>query len=314
MPFKKRKSLGGHRLQRGLEKLQPKWANPTAGKAFYFFFLSSVFMEISLLPSVSFWSVTDVADPELTPAQQTLTIFGAYACMDYTVEPKGLWPDDLCCVDPKTPDEQAEMAELEALAPSELAKDENAAKRDRLDDLRDMLKMCDPKSCPPHLYVIGVDGKPTKDVHDDLKVCKYYQYPPSMSVIIGAFINVASVSGILSAIYSLKAATKPNKCDLLGTKVFCTLGFLGFVFGLVGIALFTPGSRGDGASLAHPGFFLQMTGLSFLLGGVITVADAGQKDIVLPAVNFAKFAQPKIDESAKHDAGPKIAPAGGSTV
>ena len=56
MPFKKRKSLGGHRLQRGLEKLQPKWANPTAGKAFYFFFLSSVFMEISLLPSVSFWS------------------------------------------------------------------------------------------------------------------------------------------------------------------------------------------------------------------------------------------------------------------
>ena len=42
--------------QRGLEKLQPKWANPTAGKAFYFFFLSSVFMEISLLPSVSFWS------------------------------------------------------------------------------------------------------------------------------------------------------------------------------------------------------------------------------------------------------------------
>ena len=56
MPFKKRKSLGGHRLQRGLEKLQPKWANPTAGKAFYFFFLASVFMEISLLPSVSFWS------------------------------------------------------------------------------------------------------------------------------------------------------------------------------------------------------------------------------------------------------------------
>ena len=114
--------------------------------------------------------------------------------------------------------------------------------------------------------------------------------------------------------YSLKAATKPNKCDLLGTKVFCTLGFAGFVFGLVGIALFTPGSRGDAASLAHPGFFLQMIGLASLLGGIIAIADAGQKDIVLPAVNFAKFAQPKIDESAKHDTSTKIVPAGGPTV
>ena len=206
------------------------------------------------------------------------------------------------------------MVALEAYAPSEMAKEENADKKKRLDDLRDILKQCDPSSCPPHLYVIGVDGKPTKDVHNDLKVCKYYQYPPSLSVIIGAFINIASVSAILSAVYSLKAATKPNKCDLLGTKVFCTLGFFGFVFGLIGIALFTPGSRGDAASLAHPGFFLQMTGLSFLLGGVITVADAGQKDIVLPAVNFARFAQPKIDESAKHNIGPKIAPADGSSV
>lgn len=228
--------------------------------------------------------------------------------MDYVVEPKGLWPDDLCCVDPKSPEERAEMSTLEAMPANEMGKEENADKKKRLEELRNILKECDPASCPPHLYKIGVDGTPTIEVRDDLKVCKYYQYPPSLSVVVGAFINLASLSGVLSAIYSLKAATKPNKCDLIGTKVFSTIGFAGFVFGLIGVALFTPGSRGDAASLAHPGFFLQMIGLSFLLGGIISVADAGQKDIVLPAVNFAAFAQPKIDESAKHG-GPKIAPA-----
>ena len=38
--------------------------------------------------------------------------------------------------------------------PSELEKDENSADKELLAGLRDILKICDPSSCPPHLYVI----------------------------------------------------------------------------------------------------------------------------------------------------------------
>ena len=41
------------RLKRGLEKLQPKWKNPAAGKALYLFGAGAVSMAFSLL--APFW-------------------------------------------------------------------------------------------------------------------------------------------------------------------------------------------------------------------------------------------------------------------
>ena len=53
MPRGKPTSLKGHRFKRGLEKLQPKWKNPAAGKALYLFGAGAVSMAFSLL--APFW-------------------------------------------------------------------------------------------------------------------------------------------------------------------------------------------------------------------------------------------------------------------
>ena len=80
----------------------------------------------------------------------------------------------------------------------------------------------------------------------------------------------------------------PSKIDLKLTKIFGGFGFLCFLLGLQAVALFTPGTRGDKADLKG-GFILQVIGLCFVLGGVITIVDAGQKDMILPALNFSNF-------------------------
>ena len=54
------------------------------------------------------------------------------------------------------------------------------------------------------------------------------------------------------------------------------------------MALFTPGTRGEKGTPAA-GFMVQVIGLCCQLGGVITIVDAGQADIVMPALNFANF-------------------------
>ena len=87
--------------------------------------------------------------------------------------------------------------------------------------------------------------------------------------------------------------------------MFGVIGFFGFIMGLFAVALFTPGTRGDTAGL-EGGFFLQVIGLCGVLGGVITIVDAGNKDLVMPALNFQSF-----DDGPKSS---KISPATGPSV
>ena len=173
-----------------------------------------------------------------------------------------MWPDDLCCEDQKKDDEKVEMIELEAID----AKERTDEEKDRLKELRDILPECEP------MCDIISDDQST--VLESIKPCKYYQAPGSMASTVGGCTFVAMAAGLLCAGYSLKAATGPTKSDLMLTKIMGGFGFFGFGIGLLAIALFTPGTRGDSAGLKG-GFFLQVIGLCAHLGGVICVIDAG---------------------------------------
>ena len=70
--------------------------------------------------------------------------------------------------------------------------------------------------------------------------------------------------------------------------------------GLFAIALFSPGSRGDSAGLKG-GFFLQVVGLCGVLAGVISIADAGNLDLVMPALHFEATIAGDADKNNKVD-------------
>jgi hypothetical protein len=119
-------------------------------------------------------------------------------------------------------------------------------------------------------------------------------YPIPFAFVLFCFIRYAGATGLICMLYSLKAATKPSKSDVKLTKIFGAFGFLGFLLGLLAVAFFTPGTRGDSADI-DGGFFLQVIGLCGVLGGVITILDAGSQDLVTPALNFqATFEPTKI--------------------
>jgi hypothetical protein len=204
---------------------------------------------------------------------------GAFLCSDYVLDERHMWPDDLCCKDQKTEKEKEEMLELEAIEPNERTDEE----KDSLKNLRDILPECKPM-CQKEdaLIYISDDGKKVREI---IKPCKYYQAPGNAATTVAGCTFTAMAAALLSSAYALKAASKPDKNDLFLTKAFGAFGFLGFLLGLLGIALFTPGTRGDTAAL-EGGFFLQVVGLCGVLGGVITIVDAGNKDLVLPALNY----------------------------
>ena len=191
-----------------------------------------------------------------------LELVEGLACESYVLDEKSMWPDDLCCEDQKKDDEKVEMIELEAID----AKERSDQEKDRLKELRDILPECEP------MCEIISDDQST--VLESIKPCKYYQAPGSMATTVGGCTFVAMAAGLLCAGYSLKAATGPTKSDLMLTKITGGFGFFGFGIGLLAIALFTPGTRGDSAGLKG-GFFLQVVGLCAHLGGVICVIDAG---------------------------------------
>jgi hypothetical protein len=236
-----------------------------------------------------FWVITDITEPGV---DFKLELLGGFACSEYVLDEKGMWPDDLCCEDTKTVNEQEEMAELEAIDQTARTEEE----KDALKALRDILP-----ECTPMCEKISNDETTIKE---DIKVCKYYQAPGSAASTVGGCTFLAMAAGLFSAMYSLKAATKPSPSDLFLTKAFGAFGFLGFILGLLAVALFTPGTRGDTAGL-KAGFFVQVIGLCALLGGVICIVDAGEKDLVMPALNFQSFA---TDDGKKSN---KISPAAG---
>ena len=211
-----------------------------------------------------------------------------------------MWPDDLCCVDTKTDEEKTKMKELLLIK----AKERTAEEKDELSALRDILPECDPmcEKLPNGNKGISEDGK---TVRDDIKPCKYYQAPGNTAQAIAGFAWYAGFQGLLCAGYALKAATKPGKSDVFMTKVAGFFGFFGFILGLMAVALFTPGTRGDAAGL-DIGFFLQVIGLCGVLGGVITIVDAGSQDLVMPALNFQAF---DVNDPNKGSKNTKISPA-----
>ena len=162
--------------------------------------------------------VTDISAPD-PPAQRTLTIFGAYSCMDYTVDPKATGRTTSAASIRKHQSNSRD-GRLEAMPLTNSKKMRTGGQRapgrapGHLENLR-------PQLVPPHLYVIGVDGKPTKDVHGTSKCAS------TTSTILAHrhwHIHQPCVSLQHSRCHVLrKAAMKPNKCDLL-TKVFCTPG------------------------------------------------------------------------------------------
>ena len=233
--------------------------------------------------SLSMFLSTDITEPGIDFKLDLIQ--GAFLCKDYVLDEKSMWPDDLCCKDQKTTEEKEEMATLEAIEPKERTDEQ----KDNLKLLRDILPECTPMC--KKLNGDGIKDGISKDgltLRQDIKPCKYYQAPGDSAETVAGCTMFAMAVGLLCSAYSLKAATKPDPSDLLLCKIFGSLGFFGFLMGLFAIALFSPGSRGDTAGL-EGGFFLQVIGLCGVLGGVITLLDAGNKDLVMPALNFQSF-------------------------
>jgi hypothetical protein len=235
-----------------------------------------------------------------------------------------LWHRDLCCQETKDAAQLEEAARISSIDPKERTDKE----RDDLKVLDNMLPVCDESAagyCPAGLCasysqcdtrpdpedpmgvaVIALTQKEKEDCKilctptEDSKLCKYYQHGFA-NTILG--LTVFSIlSGFGATAYSAKAATNPNRSDMMMTKVFGYLCFLGFILGMLGIALFTPGTRGETATLGF-GFFLQVIGLCFILGGTITIFDAGHKDLVNPALGFAPMSADNDDDDAGKGAG-----------
>lgn len=238
-----------------------------------------------------------------------------------TLPPGQLWHRDLCCKETKTAEQLEEAARISAIDPKERTDKE----RTDLKVLDNILPVCDESSsgyCPSGLCesYSQCDTKPDPEdpmgvavirltqaekeeckilctPFEETKVCKYYQHGFADAIFGLSMYSV--IVGFGAAAYSAKSATNPHPSDVMMTKVFGASGMLAFVLGLLGVALFTPGSRGETASLGS-GFFLQVIGLCFILGGTITVFDAGHKDLVNPALGFAPVAAGN-DDNARGD-------------
>ena len=86
---------------------------------------------------------------------------------------------------------------------------------------------------------------------------------------------------MLCLLFAVKSALRPNRSDVKTLPKVATLGFFGFLFGILSMAQFSPGEAGDVAHLGV-GFWGQTCGLMLMLGGVIIQFDAGN------AVNFRR--------------------------
>ena len=85
------------------------------------------------------------------------------------------------------------------------------------------------------------------------------------------------VGFLVCFVFALKAAKKPSRNDQKVQAKVSILGFMGFLFGILSMAMFSPGEKGDIASIGV-GFIGQMFGLLIMLGGVIVQFEAGNKE------------------------------------
>jgi hypothetical protein len=109
---------------------------------------------------------------------------------------------------------------------------------------------------------------------------EYYQPKRLMTFIIFCVFWAMTIN-MLCLLFAVKSALRPNRSDVKTLPKVATLGFFGFLFGILSMAQFSPGEAGDVAHLGV-GFWGQTCGLMLMLGGVIVQFDAGS------AVNFRR--------------------------
>ena len=113
-------------------------------------------------------------------------------------------------------------------------------------------------------------GKPESQCID---ATEYYQ-PKRMMTFIIFCVFWAMVINMICLLGAIKAGLKPTRGDKDTLPKVATLGFFGFLFGILSMAQFSPGEAGDVAHLGV-GFWGQTVGLMLMLGGVIVQFDAG---------------------------------------
>lgn len=93
---------------------------------------------------------------------------------------------------------------------------------------------------------------------------------------------------LVCTLASFKAAKIPGRKDKKVQTLFASLGFFGWLFGILSMAMFSPGEKGDRATTG-PGFFCQMFGLTLMLGGIIVQFEAGNPNNLSAAVRNRLF-------------------------
>ena len=156
---------------------------------------------LSLAPPLppSLHHSTDITEPGIDFKLDLIQ--GAFACSNYVLDEKGMWPDDLCCKDQKTDEEKEEMTELEA-TDAKLRTDEE---KDQLKVLRDILPECKPMC--KKLHGDGAEDGISKDgatLREDIKPCKYYQAPGDAGSTVAGCTFTAMGAGLMCAAYALK--------------------------------------------------------------------------------------------------------------
>ena len=91
----------------------------------------------------------------------------------------------------------------------------------------------------------------------------------------GKFV-VCAVLALFPVLVAAKGALGPAKSDKKVMPKVATLGFVGWLFGIISMALFAPGENGDIVN-ETTGFYCQLLGLSLMLGGVIVQFDCAAK-------------------------------------
>ena len=136
---------------------------------------------------------------------------------------------------------------------------------------------------PAQLTVLGWTDKeatyPEGEV-DATPICcgegswQFYQDEGVMSFIVFC-VFWAIIINVICLLIAAKGAVGPAKSDKKVMPKVATLGFIGWIFGIISMALFAPGEVGDDAR-ETTGFFSQLLGLTLMLGGIIVQFDSGE--------------------------------------
>ena len=129
------------------------------------------------------------------------------------------------------------------------------------------------------------------DVIHEVKVFGYeegYYQEEQFCTFIKFCIFWAMAIDMFCGFIAFKAAKKPTRHDARIQAKTSILGFVGFMFGILSMAMFSPGEKGDKASIGA-GFCGQIAGLMLMLGGVILQFECGGKENISPQLRFQMF-------------------------